>query len=142
MWTVIHDGDTGMERLHDGFGIGLKQPMVGGEIKVNRSNQVLRTYQLPLFSFCEVAEVDEPEFAVGNQYSKRARVFCDVGFRFRLGSTDRVELVRARKRISNVLPCGSECFHGHTFEWQPVSRLQHQMLALANCFLVVGIELS
>src|SRR5215472_498750 len=86
--TVIHDGHAWMERVHNGFGIGLKEPMVGGEVEVNRSNQVIRTDQLALFSFCEVAKVDEAEFPVSNQYSKRARVFAGVGFRLRLRSAD------------------------------------------------------
>src|SRR5215475_5778215 len=131
-----------MERVHNGFVIGSKKPMVRSEIEVNRSNQVLRTYELPLSSSCEVAEVNESEFSVGNQYSKRARVFGDIGFCFGLGSADGIGLVRARKRISNVFPCGGEYLHGDALDWQPVSRLHHQMLSLANYLFVVGIELS
>src|SRR5215469_18152963 len=131
-----------MERIHNDLCIGLKESVVRGEVEINRANQIVRTCQLPLFSLGEVAEINEPEFPVGNQYSKRACVFRDVGLCLRLGSTDGIGLVRARKRISNVFPCGGECLYGDAFQWQPVSRLNHPMLALANCLLVVGIELS
>src|SRR5258708_38378821 len=68
--TVVHDGHPGTKRFDNGLVIGLRKPMVGAEIEINRSNQIIRTSQFALFSFGEIAKIDETEFSIGDQYSK------------------------------------------------------------------------
>ena len=110
-----------------------------GEVEVNSANQVVGAGQFPLFSLREITEINEAKFPVCDQYPKRAGVFAGIRFSLRPGSAHRIGLVGARQRSADVLARRGQHLHGNAFEWQPVAGLQHQMLTLTDCFLIVGV---
>src|SRR5215470_14825382 len=131
-----------MKRIHNDLRIGLREPVMCGEVQVNSSDQIIRTHQLPLLSLRKVAQINETKLAVGNEYSQRARIFGDVGLRLRFGSTEWIGLVCARQWRADVFACGSEHLRGDASEWQAVPRLHDAMLGTANCLLIVSIQLA
>ncbi len=92
------------------------------EKKIHLPQEIVGTRDFKLFLLGEVSEIQEPELAVGNHDSHRARVLSIVDRSGRFSGTKRIRLPRARQRFSNVFPRRADHANLNAFDRQSPSR--------------------
>jgi len=65
--SVVHDGDAGMDCIDEGLGVGEVEAVMVDEIEIDRADEIIGADERDLFGLGEVAEIEEAEFAVGEE---------------------------------------------------------------------------
>ena len=99
--TVVHHHDARTQRLHERGRSRFLEPVVRGQIQIDRADAVGRAHQIELAVPGEIAEIDRAEAAVGEHESRRLTVV-----RIRVGALVFRLHTRTRRRSDHRRPAG------------------------------------
>src|SRR5215831_15679327 len=115
---------------------------MGGEVQVNRADEIIGTYEVLFFSLCEISEVDEAKLSVGDQRAKRAGILCGVHWRLRFACTKWIGLTGSFHRRSNMFAISGEHRHVDALDRNVITRLYNPMFRLGRNISVGGVQLA
>src|SRR4051794_14765218 len=120
--AIVDDRDLRVESPHQSLGIGEIRAVMTYEKKIHFPQEIVGTRDFKLFLLGEVSEIKEPELAVGDHDSHRARVLSIVDRSGRFSGTKRIRLPRAGQRFSDVIARRTDHAYLNTFDRQSPSR--------------------
>ena len=140
--AVLHQPHARSHALDERVVVRLRQAVVRHHEQVDRTDEIVRAHQLPLFVPEEVAEIDQPELPVGHHAAHRG---CVVVRRRRVwllldACAGRVRLAAAGQRVLQHRPGRGHDPPVEAGDRHPVSGLRHDVLGRAADLLVGGRE--
>src|ERR1043166_2227709 len=107
--------------------------------QIDSPNQVVGTNQPEFLVLCEITQIEETEFSISNQHTKRPRILRRISRRLRLRGTKFVRRPSPRQWRLNTLSRRGQGLHRQSFDRQSISRLQNQVMMLRQQFFIRSV---
>src|ERR1043166_5996352 len=95
--------------------------------QIDSPNQVVGTNQPEFLVLGEITQIEETEFSISNQHTKRPWILRRISRRLRLRGTKFVRRPSPRQWRLNTLSRRGQCLHRQSLDRQSISRLQNQV---------------
>ena len=109
--------------MYESGASALVETMVGCDVDVHVPNFVDRAHQFAFFVGSEIAEIENLEFAEGDERAKRTRIFGFIGRWLRRTRASRIGLPSTRKGLLENGAIGGDYLGGNPFYGESVAGL-------------------